>query len=306
MHKVLLPIFLLAALTFAGCVGDESAAVRQRALTELKFNGVMNVATTPTEAEEFRGFIRIGWSADGFGIDSQTEPDLTKWTVVENGTAYTTNTGMGWTHRPLEEVGAGRNKMSTRLLLWDLRSLLQDPALQQVVEEVGMEVVYRVSGITVQHGQQLEVDLRVVARDGVIRSAHLESPNGRESPYTFSPSRDEMRFKIKAPEESLDPPAIQTGDVDAYQGHTLLIQMIKDFQTTRAGYLPETLTPDTMQLELARRGGQWPASPYDGEAMRSVALSGHFQWQRCQPQDGKLVGLGWDGLVISQTFGKGC
>lgn len=299
-------IGLLLPLALAGCSGaDQPADPGPGLATNLDFSGPMDVATTPDEPNEHRGFLRIAWGADGaFAIESESEPDLAHQTIAMGEDLFTTATGMGWVVQPLDgAVKEGR--VSNRLVLWDLRALLSSGDLDLTVVEEGDRTHVTGAGMT-GPDRSLDVTFDLVARSGTIETAVVDSAQGREGPFTFRPATGPLAFTLARPTTARSLGEVRSLDGQAYDGHALVIRLVQDYAAKRAGVLPDKVDPDTLNVELLANGGSWPKGAYDGQAMRDGEQSGHFSWTRCGVTDGLYLGYGWDGPVITQSFGAGC
>jgi hypothetical protein len=299
-------VLLLSPLALAGCMGSDEPAGRGTDLAAaLDFSRPMDVETTPDEANEFRGFLRVAWAADGtFAVESETEPDLPRQAIVQDGSLYTSATGMGWVVQSLD-AAVGERQASNRLVLWDLRSLIAGGDLRLTVTEEGERI--RISGAgKTGPGDAMEVTLDVVAKAGVVETAEVDSPQGREGPFTFRPANGPLAFPIARPTEVRPLAEVRSLDGQAYDAHVQVIQLIQDYAAKRAGVLPDRIDADTLGVELLASGGSWPEGAYDGEALHDGRESGHFTWTRCAVADGLYQGYGWDGAVVTQSYGAGC
>jgi hypothetical protein len=299
-----LPLTLLVLPLLAGCSGDPTGPrAGDHAVAALDFSVPLDVLTTPDEPNEVRGFLRVGWSGDAMAIESESEPDLARRTVVEDGKAYTSATGMGWV---VQDLGpALGSRLSTRIVLWDLQALLQDPGLHREVHEQGDAVNLTLAGRTGPE-DRLEVEAWVLTRAGLIVEAWLDSPQGREGPYRFTPSGGPLAFPVEVPATAMPLRDVQEKDSRSYGTHGQVIGLVRDYASRRAGVLPDRLDPETLQVELLASGKAWPDGAYDGQPVRDSEASGHFSWTRCTLSDGLYVGYGWDGAVLSERFGAGC
>lgn len=298
------PLLLaLLLLPLAGC-GAPSAGVDAQRTAGLDFgHAVLDVATTAAEAEPLRGVLRVAWSADGFAIESAAEQDLARRTLVFPGEADTTNAGMGWVRHDRGQVGP---VLSNRLLLWDLRSLLEATALDVRVRREGTLENRTADGTLTLNGQPLEVHLWLLSDQGRILGAGVASPQGRESPFRFTPAGAPLGFPVAPPSPLRPEDEVEAKDTAAQAGHADLLQLIQSYANTRAGAVPDHVDPDTLRLELLASGKAWPTNPYDGAPQRDQVASGHFTWTKCGPLNGHYSGYGWDGALLTRSFGSGC
>jgi hypothetical protein len=293
-------------MALAGCSGVDQQPDRGEGLAAaLDFSQPMDVATTPDEPNEFRGFLRVGWGAQGaLAIESESEPDLARRTIAVGDDLFTTATGMGWVAQPLANA-VEEGRVSNRLVLWDLRGLLSGGDLDVDVVEEGDRLHITGRGMT-GPGKELEVTLDLVALGTTIESAEVDSPQGREGPFHFRPATGPMAFAAAPPSVSRSLAEVRSLDGTAYEAHAQVIQLVQDYAAKRAGVLPDRVDPSTLNVELLASGGSWPKGAYDGQAVHDGVESGHFTWTRCGVADGLYLGYGWDGPVITQSFGAGC
>ena len=303
--RALLALPLLLAM-LAGCTQDERGDAVSTQAGTLRFPGTWDVETTPNDPNEVRGPLRVTWTGGRLAVESTTEPDLSRRTIVDGGTVYISNAGMGWIRYDLQE-GLRNGRLSNRLLLWDLPDLAADRKLSAQRSAAENGELVRMDGRVTRAGLTLDVDLTLLVADGEVREARLASSRGRESPYTFTPSASAITWADRLPTQVRPEREVIELDAKAREGHVQVVGLVRAYQQSRAGMLPETLDPDTLALELGTSGRGWPASPYDGQPLRNAERSGHFHWVRCSPNDGLYVGWGWDGLLHSQQFGpRGC
>lgn len=291
---------LVLALLLAGCAGPEAT----QDVPEVDWSRPIAVETTAVEPWEFRGFLRVAWDGPLMAIDSEVEPDLPRYLVRAGDTVYTSQQAIGWTRIPVEEA-VEDGALSNRLVLWDLRLLMAHPELERKVREVGSTTVVDVEGTLAHGGRPLELNATFRIQEGAIVLAHVASPQGRESPFTFTPG-PALSFTPKVPAESLTPDAVVEGDQEARDGHVQVIKLLQEYAARRAGQLPERVDADSLRVELALAGQQWPQNPFTDAPLAQGDGSGDIRWKRCTPTTGIYMGLGWDVSVVGETFGGSC
>lgn len=297
-----LAIALLLVLPLAGCA-TSPAAGRDAALGPLHFP-TMAVQATPDDPFEQPGDIRVAWQDGLFAIASEGEGDLARRSVVDAdaGSAYTTNQGLAWTRHSWP---ASLGTVSARLLLWDLRTLAEDPALdlEATANPEGRNLTF--AGTVERAGRAYPVHLELGVRGDEVTWALLDAPMARESPFTFRPDARPFPFPVQVPAASRTPAEVSEGERASHPGHVQILGWIQDYLRTR-GTLPPEPTPDELRLQVLASGRPWPTNPFDGTPVEDRHASGHFEWVRCGDRDGDYRGLGHDGILLQQVFGVGC
>lgn len=293
---------LVAILVLPGCSDPHTKALAS--LGPLHFDAPMEVATTQHEKETRAAAILVAWGGDSsFGILGAGETDLAAKTVVVGGQAYTTETGYGWLQQSRDQA-VSTSSLSSRLVLWDLRLLLQDPGVTLTVTGSGAEKTVHGVGHVAASG--VDVTLDATVRDGAVVHAVIASPQGRESPFTFTPSRAAFPFPLEKPSPVRSVEEVAAGDATSKASHRTLIGWIQAYGRTRNGAMPDDVTPETLRVEVLASGGQWPQGAYDGKPLANQAASGHFLWTKCGANDAQYTGYGWHGRLVVQGFGRGC
>lgn len=293
------PLALVIVL-LAGCGAPSSAP--DEGLPAIAW-GPMKVDTTATEPFELQGDIHVDWQDGAFGIDTEMEIDLPRYVQRDGDVFYTSERLVAWEETTAAKVAASR-ELSNRVLLWDLPRLMEAPFEGTVTEEDGRTVVRGATTIA-WFSQEVPVDVEVRVEDGRAVHAVVASPQGRESPFTFTAVSRELGFDVGDHEPSKPAREAQTIDREARPGHDYIAGLIRDHHARR-GSTPETVDPQSLALEHSLSGRPWPTSPVDGEPMRDALQSGHFKWSRCSPQDATFLGIGWDGTTTFVSFGRGC
>jgi hypothetical protein len=296
--------WLVAAciLALSGCLGGGTHEKALQQLGPVDFSVPLAVETTPGESEEHRGALQVAWSADGFAVSSESEPDLAHRSLVFGNDAYTSGQGMGWLHVPLASA-VQSGTVSNRLVLWDLRAILRDGGVRLAVQ--GLQGGSRVQADGTVQGLEVHLDMTVL--DGRIQEAHLASPQARESPFTFRPAAGvDVGFAIERPALSKEKAEVDAANPLSQSGHAQVVQWIRAYAQKRAGLVPDQVDAQALSVEVVASGKGWPTNAYDGSPLANREESGHFSWKKCGSQDGRYVGYGWDGALLVQSFGRGC
>jgi hypothetical protein len=296
----------LLAPALAGC--GSPAADGDAAPLEVTFSGTFDVDTTPDEAGEARGTLRVAYAPGLLAIESATEPDLYHATVVTEQEAYVSQAQVGWVRYDLRDA-MREDRLSNRLLVWDLPRLLASGDLEVAERNAtgadapaGAQVT-ALAGRVERAGRAFDVELQVAVLAGQAVWMRLDSPQAREAPFTFRPSSATVPWTA-VPDVSYTPAETARLDAQAKDGHAVLAELVELYRDNHAGLLPERVDPETLRLELLRSGEEWPASPYDGTPMRHGGGSGHFDWKRCSISTGRYLGLGLDTPVHPVSFGS--
>lgn len=255
----------------------------------------MAVATTTLQPKELAGSYHVAWREGRFGVLAEV-PGLPVHAVVEGPLVSTSTLGQAWVRWPLAEYQE-THPLAIRYTLWDLPRLL-DSADDATEEGDTLTASLDLDG---QGGKETTLELRKEA--GRIVWARVETPLDPESPFTFT--REEPHPFPMVPEPALEQTPMLDGDARAEQGHRILLGWIRDHHDLVWSY-PDRVTPDADSLFLQSFDQEWPISPYDGRPMAAGDREGHFLWEVCSPQDATFTGLGWDGVILEESFGRGC
>jgi hypothetical protein len=269
----------------------------------IQWDRVLEVDTTADEPWEYRGFIRIGWGADAFAIHDEAERDLPAMGLRVGDRFYSTENGMGWIVTTRAEVQE-QVTLSPRFLFWDLRALVEG-ASKRSERQDGDDTVVTASGTVKIRGEGHPYDLTIRHRGSIV-AARLEAPAARESPFTFRPSDAKIPFPLTVPKAVLAASEAQQGTAQSRDQHAFLIGLIQSHTDRPGQSLPDRVTAEDMRVELLASGRSWPANAFDGSPLRSTEASGHFRWTKCGAEDGRYEGFGWDGVILSQNWGRGC
>ncbi|MEA3137542.1 MAG: hypothetical protein QOC71_1823 [Thermoplasmata archaeon] len=283
---------LLAAsmfLVLAGC----SASPPVPAADEMQW-APMTVAMTSLQPPELLGTYHLAWREGRFGMMTEGVAGLPVHAIVEGPVVSTSTLGQAWVRWPLAEFQA-THPLAIRYTLWDLPRLLDSAS---DAAESGDAITASVD-LDGHDGPETKIELR--KEGGRIVAAQVETPLDAESPFTFT-REDPHPFPMVA-EPSLEQAPVLEGDKQAIAGHNVILGWIRDSQGLLGSY-PEDVNPDTLLLQSFNQ--DWPVSPYDGKPMADTDQEGHFLWARCTPDDATFTGLGWDGAILEESFGKGC
>lgn len=293
----LLPILLLA-----GCSGPTAppAGDPRAAVAALQWP-TLSVHTTPSEPAERAGTNIVTWGAGTFAVYSQSEADLSRKSVVASGGAvYTTDNDVGWTRAEF-----GRSiRLSPRLILWDLQTVLADPGVHVEVRPEGDVLNATATGRMESRGWDVAVQLGAVA--GRVTWAREEAQVGRESPFTFRAEGAAFPFPPVAPPAFRDESEVGALNDRARAAHVQVIQLIQAYARNHAGTVPDEPSPSSMALELAASGQPWPDNPFTDRPLAKGDGPGDFVWAKCGPFDALYGGRGFDSYLVSQTFRSSC
>lgn len=296
----------LALVILAGCASPGRPLTGARAeLAALQWPQ-LDVLTTPSEPNEARGVVRIGWHGTLFGVQSATEADLPHRAVVDGETAYISFTGLGWVKANLQ-AGLADRSLSNRLLLWDLKALAQDPGIT-ITAAHGVEgrSYYNGTGTFVRSGSSMPITVQWIARDGNLVSARLNSSAGREAPFQFEVAATPLAFEVTVPNESKERGEVAQKDALANTAAVQVYHLVKEYADARQGLVPDTVDSQSLQVELVRSSQSWPTNPYSSQPIADRLAHGDFVWTKCGPRDARFAPSGWDSLLFTASFGKGC
>lgn len=279
----------LAALALPGC----SSAPPAPPAGDLQWSP-MAVELTSLQPPELLGQYHLAWREGRFGVLAEGVAGLPQHGVVEGPILSTSTLGQAWVRFPLAEYQA-THPMAIRYTLWDLPTLLD--AAPDASESGG--VLTASLDLDGKDGRETSLELRKEA--GRIVWGRVETTLDPEAPFTFT--REDPHPFPMVPEPSLEPLPADDGDARARAGHEVLLGWIRESRALLGSY-PAEVNPDTLLLQAFNE--EWPASPYDGKPMADIEQEGHFQWDRCSAEDATFVGLGWDGAILEESFGKGC
>lgn len=256
------------------------------------------VKPTPGEPFEVPGNSSLQWSDGLFAVESRDPyAGIPKYSVISGPTLYSTNFNMGWRAEAYPS-----EHLSVVLAMWDLPKLASDPALNVKVERTGGVANYTLTGTVERALRESTVLLQIAARDGTVFWAHLLATDTPEAPFTFFPGPP-VGFPVQVPDRFLDYSTIRKNDEVADERHRHIAQLIRDYIDNHAGFVPESVDPQTLAVEVLASGKPWPKNVYTGEDMREEQSSGNFYWCSAS-RDGQYIGLGFDGLGMSRTFGS--
>lgn len=285
-------VLVVLALLGPGCAGPDAGPAFAASWP------TMDVSTTATEPFELRGPIRVAWADGLFAIESATEPDLARRTLVAGEDIYTSNTAR-WIRDDLDRGLA----LGNRPVMWDLRAITESADMRVTNPSPGS---WTFTGTVSRGTYSYPVTLDVVVEGGRVASARLTSSEARESPITFSAIDATLGFPLAVPTAVLDRAVVSEKDEHVVDAHAFLLQLVRDYRNNHAGTLPERIHPDDLRLELLARGGSWPQNPYGDAPMSAGTGAGQFTWERCTLQDGVFEGMRWDGVSTRQPYGAGC
>jgi hypothetical protein len=296
----------LALLLASGCLGGRPGpGTDGPGPAESLRYPVLLVATTHDEPEPQRGNLLVAWDEAGFGISAPGEQGMTALTYVEGGEAYTSQASRGWVRQDRME-GLAWGGLSERTLLWDLRALAALPEMGTRVGQEGAWTNLTGSGTIRSGTYEWKVTFSISALDGTVQSATVTSPDARESPHTFATTTLSFPFPLERPAPALSPEEVAQGEARAHAGHGELILLLHEYRRSHGNTLPERVDPQSLQVEMVASGRSWPTNPFTGQPMQARDASGDFTWVRCDLQSGRFVGLGWDGPLQGESFGRGC
>ncbi|HJQ92799.1 MAG TPA: hypothetical protein VJ874_00780, partial [Candidatus Thermoplasmatota archaeon] len=280
---------MATAVLLAGC----SSAPPAPPAAEMQWTP-MAVELTSLQPPELLGTYHLAWREGRFGVLAEDVAGLPQHAVVEGSLLSTSALGQSWVRFPLAEYQA-THPLAIRYTLWDLPRLLDSAP-----DSSGSGDVLTAS-LDLDASGDRETRLELRKESGRIVWGRVETPLDPEAPFTFT--REDPHPFPMVPEPSLEPLPADEGDARAQAGHQVLLGWIKESRGLLGAY-PEEVNPETLLLQSFNQ--EWPTSPYDGKPMADVEQEGHFQWDRCSPEDATFVGLGWDGAILEESFGKGC
>jgi hypothetical protein len=293
-------ILFVPLLVLPGCAGPTAPVADPAALLSSLQWPTLVVHTTPHEPFEFVGPLMVTWGKGVFAVFSDREPDLHPRTVVAGDRAYVNHVaGMGWTQVPLKDAS-----LSNRLLLWDLPRILASPGVQLEASTHGAAANLTARGSTTSP-YKVDFEVKLGIREGRVVWARLDSPQAREAPFTFS-AGGVFPFPAQLPAESKARSEVAQVDPLAHAAHVFVIGLIEDQRRTRAGAVPDEPSESSLRVELVASGKSWPTNPYTGRPLAAGTQSGDLKWKKCGFSDASYEGLGWDGALVTQPFGKGC
>jgi hypothetical protein len=264
---------------------------------ELQWAPMTVEAANPGPAD-LLGTYHLAWREGRFGVLAEDVPGLPIHAVVEGPILSTSALGHAWVRWPLAEFQA-THPLAIRYTVWDLPRLL-DSATDGAEAGDRLTASLDLDG---QDGKETFLELR--QEGGRIVWGTVQTTLDPASPFTFT--REEPHPFPMVPQPSLEETPVLDGDARAEAGHQVLLGWIREHRDLTGSY-PRGVTAepglDTLFVQSFEK--DWPASPYDGKPMADVDDAGHFQWQVCSPQDATFTGLGWDGAVLEESFGKGC
>ncbi|HEV8361855.1 MAG TPA: hypothetical protein VGR28_15515 [Candidatus Thermoplasmatota archaeon] len=294
---------LLAALAIAAGCTAPTPSPGDPATPALRY-GPMLATFTPAEPNELPGQVRVGWSAEGFGVVSDAAAEFPTGALRVGGALFVTYAGMGWLHYTEQDPRAGA--WPAQALALDLRGLLEQPGAR--VERTGSAQDARVEARGSFRAGDLDVPYHAVltVQGDLVVAARVEAEGARESPYALEPG-PALGLRIARPGEVMDPDDAAPLNIAAGEAHAVLVGLVSAYARNHAGLLPERLTPDDLRVELVASGQAWPDNPFTDAPLRAAEEHGGFRWTRCEPTVGHYAGYGWDGpLAESKWGGRDC
>lgn len=286
---------LLAGLS--GCLSHGSASAGP--VPALEFP-VMSVTTVPLEPLEGRGVLVVAWQDGRMGVSTLHEGGMPPQAVVAGPTLYESQAGMAWTSWS-RATYAQSTARGFRYLAWDAPTLLA----QAHVTTATATWFHATSSYTV--GDRVQpVTLDVNHTGATVVDIRIATPQDPESPYTLRPAGAAFPFPMAVPAVFRPAPEVTELDGKARDGHGVLLGLVAAYGKDHGGTLPDTLTPDSLRVEMVSSGAQWPTDPYDDQPLHERVASGHFHWVHCSLGDGLYEGYGWDGPTVRFAFGRGC
>jgi hypothetical protein len=289
----LVPVLVLLALALAGC----SSAPAAPPAADLQWAPMTVEAANPGPADRL-GTYHLAWREGRFGVLAEGVPGLPVHGVVEGSILSTSEVGQAWVRWPLAEFQQAHT-LAIRYTVWDLPRLL-DSATDGTRAGDRFTASLDLDG---RDGRETHVELR--QEGGRIVWARVETSLDAAAPFTFT-REDPQPFPM-VPQPSLELAPVLDGDGRAAAGHKVLVAWIHEHRDL-TGAFPKAISAepglDTLFLQSLQE--EWPVNPFDGRPMADRGDPGHFQWQVCSPQDATFTGLGWDGTVVEESFGKGC
>lgn len=230
----------------------------------------------------------IGWP-NGFAMMA-AEGGLPSWLFKDPGDVATwTMEGRGWMRASMAEA---TERFGPRLEGWDLRSSIRDATDQGADWWEG----------TVQDGSQIgHYRVEATVRGGEAVSLTMWAPLLGESPFRFVATAG-PDWPATGP--SIGPADAAEGDGLAQAAHRQVATWIDDYRGANLGRVPERVDADSLALQ--RGLSPWPSNAWTGEPVAHADASGHFLWSPCGADRGRLVGFGWDRVVLDLHFGAGC
>lgn len=287
---VLATLASLATLLMAGCTSAPPAP----AASEMQWSP-MTVEMTNLSPTPLLGTYHLAWREGRFGILAEDVPGVPQHAVVEGPVLSTSTLGQSWIRFLLADYQA-THPFAVRYTLWDLPRLLDSATDASESADGVLTASLDLDGID---GRETRLELRKEA--GRIVWARVETPLDPQAPFVFT--REDPHPFPMVPEPSLEPLPASDRDARARAGHEVILAWIRESRDLLGSY-PAEVNPDSLLLQSFNQ--EWPSSPYDGKPMADVEQEGHFQWDRCSAEDATFVGLGWDGAILEQSFGKGC
>ena len=283
---------VIAAASLAGCAGGGS----EHASVPFLELGTMELKTTPVEAFEATGPIRLTWHGGLFAAFVALEDRMDHFVVVQGGDVFSSNLQMGWVHHPLPAyTELNRNY---RYLVWDVATLLAHVESVEATPD-GFQAV-----ANIQVGDApTTVRLTVSHAGAQVSRIIIETGLDPESPYTLAPSSAALPFDVRVPAGAKEADDVVAGDTAARSGHAQIIGWIRQYKA-QIGRVPDTVDANTLAVQ--RLGAAWPQNPYAQRDMQNARVSGDFTWARCSDQDASYIGWGWDGSPVGDSFGRGC
>lgn len=295
---------LLALGLLAGCAQAPPPGDDPRLLVAALQWPSLAVKTTPTEPNEATGDIRVTWQGGVFAVAADVEPQLRHRMVVQGRTAYVNQVpGMGWTRFGLDDPVPAN---SPRLVLWDLPRLASDPSAQVAAVQEGdrLNATVTVEVRTWRGPATLRTEVGAVG--GKVVWARQTTPFDPETPFLFRFDGTPFPFPAAVPAASRTVLEVNSGLAAAQATHRDVILLVKDYQRTHACQVPDEPSADSLRVELLTGRKEWPDNAYTLEPLSAGDRPGDFGWTKRGPTDATYVGWGWDGALVSQTYGPNC
>src|SRR5206468_3511109 len=143
---------------------------------------------------------------------------------------------VGWTALDIVP-GIQMNRLSSRLYLWDLPSVLTAPGMTLHTNVTGNVLNVTADGTI---ALDLEVHLQVGAVDNRVVWARELAPTGRESPFTFH--ADGVAFPFPVAKPAVSKSLAETSDLNdaARSAHVQVIKLLQAYAKNHGNTVPDT------------------------------------------------------------------
>ena len=294
----------VVATLLAGCGAPPPDGNGPRSLVAALEWPTLSAKTTPSEPHEVTGAIQVTWKDGLFAIAAETEPQLRHRMVVSGQDVYVNQVpGMGWTRFRLADAVQPNNP---RLVMWDLPRLVSDPEAQinATVDGETLNATVTVQVETFRGPGTVRTEIGAVG--GRVVWARQETALDAEAPFTFRFDGKAFPFTPAVPQGAKTVVEVNAGIGPSQAGHRDVILLLKDYQKTHACQVPDEPSPESLRLELLTSQKEWPDNAYTGQPLTPGDRPGDFGWIKRGASDATYVGWGWDGALVSQTFGPNC